>query len=204
MLSLANLENIQDLVVQMSLLSDMHERRDPSFVQEVKRWLSKLETALRAGNLPESGQVAGLRSTLIATERDSYKKESDIRGYASRRHKTEATAVQTFQQAGTLAINAIQYDRARIGEAERLVRQIISIAKSKNLINGTLVCKATLQDWNELWQTFSTDPAISAGTVNLEGMLGQRDAVILLRRISIEDVPVVDDPASSTSIIPEN
>jgi hypothetical protein len=106
----------------------------------------------------------------------------------SRRKIKEATAVHVLRQVDDLISNVIHKDTERVAEAKRMTRQLVALAKAKGLIqefpsddNHTEVLKA-------MWRTLSSDPDISPGIINVEGLIGPQDALIVLDRTITSDI----------------
>lgn len=189
MLRIVNLEEIQGMLLRIPGLVDLQERRNTDFIKDVKQWLSKLEKVLENNRLPAAGNVAALRAMLISAERGVIPAGVEFQGRATGRKIRDAAASFVLRLAGDIVSNAIQKDRARVADAERMTRQLVSLAKAKGLIhelpsreNFTGILKA-------IWRTLSGDPDVSPGTINVEGIVGPQDALVILDRILTSDVP---------------
>jgi hypothetical protein len=188
-LRIVNLEEIQGMLLRIPALVDLQERRAPNFAQDVKQWLSELEKVLDNNRMPVAGNVAALRGLLISTERGVIPAEVELHGRATKRKIQEATAAYVLRQTGDLLSGVIHKDYERVVEAERLIRQLVALAKARGLIqkfppakdNFTDILKAT-------WRTLSTDPDLSPGAANVEGLIGPHDTLIVLDRIIASDV----------------
>lgn len=188
MLRIVNLEEIQNMLLRISDLVDLNEQRDPNFVHYVKQWLSELEKVLKNNHLPVAGTIATLRGILISAERGNIPAGVEFKGRATGRKIRETTASQLIRQAVDLVSNFIQKDVERIMEAERITRQLVSIAKTKGLIreipsgdNFTDMLKA-------IWLTMGADQVLSQGIVSVEGLVGPQDALVVLDRTITADM----------------
>ncbi|MFA5363584.1 MAG: hypothetical protein WC325_00180 [Candidatus Bathyarchaeia archaeon] len=173
MLRIANLEEIQNLLLRVPNIVELSEQHDPNFVPAVKRWLTELETALKNNNLPVSANIASLRGNLISTDQGNIPAGINVKGTITKRKLREATATHSISQAVDIVTNIIQKDAERVGEAQRITRQLVAIAKSKGLItqipNG-----ASFSDMlKTVWKTMSTDQVLAQGVVSVEGLLAQ-------------------------------
>jgi len=189
MLRIVNLEEIQGMLLRIPGLVDLQDRRDPDFVQDVKEWLSKLEKVLENNRLPAAGNVAALRALLISAEQGVIPTGVEFHGRTTGRKIREAAAAYVLRQTGDLVSSVIQKDRERVAEAERMTRQLVALAKAKGFIqelpsgdNFTDMLKA-------VWRTLSADQELSPGTVNVEGLVGPHDAIMVLDRIITSDTP---------------
>lgn len=193
MLHIANLEEIQNLLLRIPRLVDSLEQRDPNFVQKVRQWLTVVEEVLVNNRMPLGGNIAALRGTLDATERGAFPPGLTFHGRPTARKIKEATGADVVRRAGELISNALQDDVSRIAEAERLSHQLIALGKSMGLIVGRISDNAPTQKLKVIWKTISTDPNIAPGAARLESLVGQNDALILLdRAITTDTVPAND------------
>ncbi len=188
MLHIVNLEEIQDHVLKIPALVDQQDRREARFVQDVKSWLSKLEEVLDNNKMPAAGKIAAIRSALVSAERGVMPAGIGFNGEPSRHNVKEATAGYAIQQANDVVFDAIQKDRDRVFEAERLVRQLVALARTKGLIATTVDGRSLAESVRDIWQKIGADKDLSPGTTNVEGLVGPYDALIVLDRIIAVDV----------------
>lgn len=188
MLRIVNLEEIERCLLAVPALIDLQERRDPRFDDEVKKWLVKLEKALENNRLAIVGAVAALRGSLISAERGTTPPEVVISGRPSARKKREATAQYLLRSAAEIVTGVIEKDRARVEDAMRLCRQLVAIGVAKNIIQPLLGGADHTGALKAIWRALSADPDIKAGTINVEGIIGPYDVLIVLDRIIASDV----------------
>lgn len=187
MLRIVNLEEIQNMLLRVSALVELSEHHDLNFVSSVKNWLIDLEKVLNHNHLSVAATIATLRGTLISAENGAIPVGIEFKGRATKRRVREATASQSIRQAVDFVMTTIKKDVERVTEAERITRQLVSIAKSKGLIkeipagdNFTGMLKA-------IWQTMSADQVLSQGIVSVEGLVGPNDALVILDRTITAD-----------------
>jgi hypothetical protein len=189
MLRIVNLEEIQGLLLRIPGLVDMMDQRDPDFVADVKQWLTTLEKALDSNRMPAAGNVAALRGLFISSEDGVIPSGIDFHGRPTKRKIRNATAALVLRGTGDLVSSVIQKDQERVSEAERLGRQLVALARAKQLIRQ----QPSGEDWKEMlkaiWRAMSDDPELSPGTTNLEGLVGPHDALIVLDRTISRDKP---------------
>jgi hypothetical protein len=189
MLRIVNLEEIQKILSRITCIVDLQEKRDPDFVHEVKRWLIELEKVLDNNRIAVAGNVAALRGVLIAAERGVLPTGLEIHGRYTVRKIKEAVASSVLRQGGDIVSNVIRKDNERIAEATRMNRQLIALAKAKGLIRELPSGENYTEILKALWRTLASDPDISPGTTNVEGLVGPNDALIILDRTITSDVP---------------
>lgn len=189
MLRIVNLEEIQGMLLRIPGLVDLQDRRDPDFVQDVKEWLSKLEKVLENNRLPAAGNVAALRALLISAEQGVIPTGVEFHGRTTGRKIREAAAAYVLRHTGDLVSSVIQKDRERVAEAERMTRQLVALAKAKGFIQELPSGDNFTDMLKSVWRTLSADQELSPGTVNVEGLIGPHDALVVLDRIITSDTP---------------
>lgn len=189
MLRITNLEEIQSLLLRIQYLVDLQERRDSDFVHEVKEWLSKLEKVIDNNRMPVAGNVAALRGLLISAERGVIPAGVEFHGRSTRRKIRDAAAAYVLRETGDLVSSVIQKDHERVAEAERLSQQLVAIAKAKGLIQERPSGENFTDMLKAIWRTLSDDSELSPGTINLEGLVGPNDALIVLDRTITSGIP---------------
>ncbi|MDD5485698.1 MAG: hypothetical protein PHI74_06705 [Methanocellales archaeon] len=183
-----NIEEIDIMLLRISSLIDQQERGDTNFAENVKEWLSKLEKMLETNRMPVAGNVATLRGLLISAERGDIPPDVKFYGRPTRRKIRETTTSYVIRQTCNLVSNVIQRDRERFAEAEGITRQLVALATAKGLIQELPNGKDNTDLLKDLWKTLSKDPELSSGTVNVEGLIGLYDALIVLDRTIAKDV----------------
>jgi hypothetical protein len=189
MLGILNLEEIHGLLLRIPDLVNLQERRDPGFVQEVKRWLATMELVLGNNRMPVVGNVAALRGLLTSAERGAIPAEIEVHGRPTSRIIRESAATEVLRRAGDLVSNAVREDVSRIAEAERLGRKVVALADFKGLIRAIPRGSDNTASLKKIWHTLSADPDIAAGAANLLGLIGPSDALIVLDRAITSNAP---------------
>jgi hypothetical protein len=188
MLRIVNLEEIQSMLLRISRLVDLQDRRDPDFVQEVKRWLSKLEKVLENNHISTAGNIAVLRAMLVSAERGLIPAGIEFHGRPTGRKIRGAAAAYVLRRACDIVSSVIQRDCERIAEAERMTRQLVALAKARGLIQELPGGDNFTDMLMAVWRTLSADEELSPGTISVEGLIGPYDALIVLDRIMTSDI----------------
>lgn len=188
MLRFVNLTEIQNMLLKVSELTDLQDLRDFSYVTKTKRWLSDLEKILENNRMIQAGEIAALRGAIISAENGIFQNGAEFTSKPTKRKMVEAATASAIHQTSSLVAQVIQADITRFNEAEQTVRQLVAIAKAKGLLlkipnNGNHTETLTF-----IWRTIAQDADIAPGAVNVEGMVGPYDALILLDRILVTDV----------------
>jgi hypothetical protein len=187
LLRLLNLEEIQGLLLKLPSIVDLQEKRDPAFILRVKDWLSSLEKALGNNRMPLAGMIAGFRASLISAERGTMPEGVESRRHASGGNLKEAAAVGAVRKAANAVYDAVKPDAERVSEAERRVRQLVAVARSKGIINHIEGNINFTENLSNLWQSMAADSDICPGTIGVEGLIGPIDALFLLDRAIAAD-----------------
>jgi len=188
MLRIVNLEEITDMLLRVPSLINLQENKDTNFIPEAKRWLLELEKILERNKIPAAGAVASLRGVLISSERGAIPVSIEFQSRATGRKIREATAAYVVRQANDIVSNLIRKDQERISEAERITRQLVSMAKAKGLIREHPYQDNFAERLRVIWRMMSADQALSQGTQSVEGLIGPNDALIILDRSITQDI----------------
>jgi hypothetical protein len=187
MLRIVNLEEIQNLLLRVPGIVELNEQRDINFVPTTKKWLTQLECVLKNNNLPVSANIAALRGNIISSEQGNIPTGISFEGHVTKRKIKEATASQAISQAVDIITCSIQNDVNRINEAERVTRQLVSIAKSQGLITELPHGKNFSAILQHIWRKMAADQVLSQGVVSVEGLVGPNDALLVLDRTLTAD-----------------
>jgi hypothetical protein len=182
MLTLVKLEEISGLLLQVPGLVNLQQSRGVEFVGEVKTWLESVESVLKHSNMPVVSKVAAIRGMVVSAEHGVNPEAVSFYGRATLRKMKDAAASAALRAASEIVYNAIQHDISMVGDAERQARQIIVLAKAKELSFLLPNGPDRSQALTKLWRTLATDPDIGPGTVNIESLVGQHDAFVILDR----------------------
>ncbi len=189
MLRIINLEEIQRELNSISELVDLQQSRDFRFGEKVKLWLSNLEEIFKRNHLMQVGGLATLRGIILSAEMGIVPQGVEFHGTLAKRKIIEAAISFSLRQAGNIVTEVLQKEVDRIAEAERMMRQIIALAKVKGLLQQIPDGAEHTEMLKNLWQTLSNNPDIAPGTVNIEGLVGPHDSLIILDRLIAMDGP---------------
>lgn len=189
MLHVTNLEEIQNLLLQVSGLIDALDRHDPEFFRLTKEWLSQTERVLLNNRVAVAADVAVLRGTLISAERGIFPPGFEFGNRTSVSKIRNAYAAEVLRKAEESVSATIKGDVARFAEGERLTQQIMAVAHRKGLIRATSGAGARAERIHAIWQVLSADHDLAAATTHLMGLIGTPDTLILIDRL----LPNLDD-----------
>ena len=190
MLRIVNIEEIQNMLNSVSGLVDVQQRHDSTFDEKVKMWLAKLEKILENNKIMFAGEIATLRATILAAENGIIPPGMEMYGRTGKRKIVEAAATLSLRNASHLVTDYLRKEVDRVADAERMMRQIISMAKAKGLITAIPNGSDHTEMLKSIWLTLTADPELAPGTINVEGLVGPHDALIVLNRIMASDLRV--------------
>lgn len=182
MLHIVHLEEIEALLLDSLALVEHQDQRSPEFSPRVRDWLTRLETVLMANRLYQAGSVAAIRSSLIAAEHGHVPGELKFRGRPTRSRVLSVVASQCMQQAVSLANALVAEHRARISEAERITRQIVTTAAARGLLSYDAAEQGTTQYLRSVRQILATSSDLETAASHVEGLVGPHDLLVLLDR----------------------
>lgn len=182
MLRIVHIEEIEELLLLLPALVEQQELRSANFVSNVGVWLHSLEKAFAANRLYQAGNIATLRSGLVAAEQGHVPTGLEFRGRPSRWRVLSAVASQAMQRAAEVASTLIAENRPRLAEAERVAQQIVAVALSRGLIATRKEEVSNTQYLRLLRDRIVSSGDIESAVVHLEGLVGRHDALILLDR----------------------
>ena len=182
MLRIVHVEEMEGLLLLLPDLVRQQQGRSIAFAQNASAWLSSLEKVFEANRLYQAGQVAALRSGLIAVQQGQVPAGLEFRGLPSRSRVLNAMASQVLQRAAEVALTLIAENRPRLAEAARVAQQVIAVALSRGLINAREQEGSNTQYLRLLRRSFATSADLESVAVHLEGLVGPHDALILLDR----------------------
>lgn len=182
MLHIPNLEEIEGILLRVPQLVERLESHDPAFGGAVAEWLKESEQALTNNRLTAAATIATLRGLLLSAERGVLPPERCADGRPPTRKVKDAYAAEVLRKAEGHVAEAIKTSATQIAEAERLTRQLVTLAKRKGLISPE-TAGGSLSDWlNDIWQRMSADQELAGVTAHVAGMIGTQDSLILLDR----------------------
>lgn len=182
MVRITQVEEIAGLLLLLPALVQEGERHSPTFVTSVGSWLNSLEKAFTHSRLYQAGNIAMLRSALIAATRGQVPSEIAFRGRPSRSQVVKIVATHTLQRAAEVASNLMTENQPRLTEAERIAQQIVAAASSRGLIVAPDSGANHTQYLRTVRHSFISSSDLEIAAVHLEGLVGPTDALIVLDR----------------------
>ena len=182
-MQIASFEEIRGILLRLPEIVDRLEAKDPRFSDHVKIWLEDLETALANNRLSQASSVAALRSNLISAERGYHKGSVEMGGRRTARRLKEAAAIDSLRGADAIAADLLRGYASKIAEGEKLALQLVALSDQKGILQKFSSIENHTTMLTAIWSAMSEDPDLAAGTTALKGLVGFRDALILVDRM---------------------
>lgn len=180
MLRCLQLEEIERHLLEIPSLVDAYERRETDFMTKLISWLVSLENAFQQNRMPMAGDIATSRALIISAGRGIVPDGTHIQGRVTRRKLRDTVAISALHTVSSIALDSIATDRDRHRQAEEMVRRIVAIAITKRLA-GFGAEENQFSD-EDRWSSLNSDSDTQGGVVQLEGLVGHTDALILVNR----------------------
>ncbi len=179
MLRIAQLEEIEQLLREASMLIEAQRADQVGFPDLTESWVRRLEIILGNNRLSTSGRLAGLRGLLLAAGDGTNSINVSFSGKVTRRKIRRAVAADVINKAINVVDSAIYADRVRINEAATIALRLVSQANHEQLVNTKT---GDFEYSKYLYRTMSERASMSEGISVLEGLLGKVDSIIAIDR----------------------
>ncbi|MEM6989631.1 MAG: hypothetical protein AAF721_04015 [Myxococcota bacterium] len=180
MLNCLQLEELEARLLEAPGLADSYSRRDADFAERLVAWLTTVEAALQQNRLPAAATIAALRTNVVAAGRGAIPAGVTVQGRPTKTKLRAAAAVSVLHSATVLLERVIEPDQIRHREAREMMQRIVALASAKAL-PGFGPRDVHVPD-TARWQALRADNDVQGGAIQLEGMVGANDALVLLNR----------------------
>jgi hypothetical protein len=180
MLRIVQLEEIEQKLLEVPALVEGCENHD--FTGSVEYWLREVDEILQRNRLAVAGKIAGLRGILLSVRKGALAQGIEITGRSTLRKRLTATALDAINRTANIVDASIQGDRVRINEAERIALQLVSVSRACGLIEGDGANQDGPAYARHLIMAMKSTKATIQGVIQLEGLVGTSDAIILIDR----------------------
>ncbi len=179
MLRIAQLEEIEQLLREASILIEAQRADEVGFPDLTESWVRRLEIILGNNRLSTSGRLAGLRGLLLASGNGTNSINVSFSGKVTRRKLRRAVAADVINKAINVVDSTIHADRTRINEASAIALRLVSQANHEHLLDGKM---GNVEHSKYLYRLMSKQESMSEGISVLEGQLGKVDSLISIDR----------------------
>lgn len=190
MLHIRNVEEIEGFLLLLPDLVRQQASGSAAFAENVDSWLHSLEKVFEANRLYQAGNIAMLRSTIVAVKQGQLPRGIELQGRQTRSRVLKAVASEATQRGAEVASRVIEENRPRIEEATRFAQQIIAVALSRGLITKRGDGMNNTEYLRMIRRSFATISDLENVVVHLEGLVGPQDALVLLDRALTPDFDI--------------
>lgn len=179
MLRIAQLEQIEQLLLKASALIEAQRADRAAYPDMAELWIRDVEIVLGNNRLSTSGQLAGFRGLLLSAGQGTNSIGITFSGKVTRRKVRRAVAADIINRVISVVEGTIHSDRARINEATAIALRLVSQANHEQLINS----KTDDFEYSKyLYKTMSSRESMSEGISVLEGLVGKVDSIVSIDR----------------------
>jgi len=182
MLHVRSVDEIADFLLRLQQLVLLQESGSADFAANVDDWLSSLEQVFEANRLYQAGNIAMLRSRMVAAKQGQVPAGIELQGRQSRSRLLRAVASGAMQHGAEIASDVVAENRARIEEATGVAQQIIAAAVSRDLVPPREVRVDNSVYLRLLRRGLADTADLESAVVHIEGLVGPQDTLVLLDR----------------------
>ena len=180
MILLTVLQELDTALAQAASLMELYKNKEMSFFAQSMKWLEKLEALSEKNRWPLQAEIASLRGRLISTSRmQSDDLFSWLPKSKNRRRAKEALTAECISIAVGRLMEFVQKDRELHAEAANILRQILSVAVSKGLIEMRPVSETDSAFIAKSWRAAASDAEMNKMCTHVIGLVGAYNAYML-------------------------
>ncbi len=181
-------ELLLERMARVSLLIDMYERGDASFVEQTLHWMRDMETLLQRFRSPEVSLFATLRGRIMAA-RDGFR-EPEIDSKVTSRKLIRATAAECIGRADEAIRNRLHAINSELDGMAAKLYQLIALSGAARPIN--LAVRTEREAWLfSIWQGLGVDGPTNQLKGYLSASLALGDRLYLLDDIMRKIMEVI-------------
>ncbi len=178
MLKIAVIEQLLSFSLEVQALVDAFAGSDPEFSSNVAGWLQKSGQLLAANRLPAASELAVLRGSIFAVARGAYPTDLMITGQPSTRKVRNATAFNALRKGEEIVRTTIRPLALQIGNAETRIRQVIAIARERQILPQNVE-----EDAMTAWSRVTADQQLRPLAAEAVDLVGRENALVLFARL---------------------
>ena len=174
------LAELDSILSETTLLIDLYKNKEISFYDKSVKWLERLEKFADDNHWFIRAEIATLRGRVITVSR----MQSDdafnwMPKSKNRRRAKEALTAECINAAVSRAMDFVQKDRKLQNEAANILRQILSVATLKGLIETRPMAAVDSEFITQSWRMAATNPEMAQMCAHVVGLVGAYNAYIL-------------------------
>ena len=174
------LAELDSVLSETAPLIDLYKNKELSFYEKSVKWLERLEKLADENRWIIKAEIASLRGKVITASRMQSDDAFDwMPKSKNRRRAKEALTAECINIAVNRSMDFVQKDRELHNEAANLLRQILSIAISKGLIEPRPRAAIDGVFITQSWRMIAVDPELAQMCTHAVGLVGAYNAYIL-------------------------
>jgi hypothetical protein len=174
------LVELDSVLSETAPLIDLYSNKELSFYGKSVKWFEKLEKLSNDNNWPIKAEIASLRGRIVTASR---MQSDDVFAWMpkskNRRRAKEALTVECISTAVSRLMEFVQKDRELQAEAANLLRQVLSVAISKGLVEPRPKAAIDSAFITHSWRMAASDPELTKMCAHIVGLVGAYNAYML-------------------------
>jgi len=168
---------LDGILSEAAPLIDLYKNKELSFYEKSVKWMERLEKFADENRWIIKAEIASLRGKVITVSRmqsdDAFEWMPKSK---NRRRAKEALTAECIKAAVSCSMNFVQNDRELHNEAANLLRQVLSAAISKGLVEPRPSAAIDGDFITQSWRMAATDPELAKMCTHVIGLVGAYNA----------------------------
>jgi len=171
---------LDSLLSEGASLVELYKNKELSFFSRSLQWFEKLEGLSDKNRWPLKAEMAALRGRMITASRvQSEDQFAWMPKSKNRRRAKEALTAECIHTAVGRFMEFVSKDRELHGEAANILRQILSVAVAKGLIEMRPAHQADSAFIAKSWRAAAGDEELNKMCTHVVGLVGAYNAYML-------------------------
>ncbi|MCL2678700.1 MAG: hypothetical protein FWF18_00110 [Dehalococcoidia bacterium] len=174
------LAELDGILAETASLVDLYKNKELSFYDKSMKWLERLEKLADENRWVIKAEIASLRGRIITASRmqadDTF---SWMPMSKNRRRAKDALTAECINIAVSRSVDFVQKDRELQNEAANILRQVLSVAISKGLVEPRPSAAVDSSFITHSWRAAASDQELAKMCAHVVGLIGAYNAYIL-------------------------
>ena len=192
MLPLTCLDGLEALFLRLPEIVNIFDRRDRAFSGAVKAWLQEAERLLAKHGQATAGEIARLRTLVIAAEEGLFPTDLSLARRSTPRRVRGVVAADALRKAAGILSDIVHQSAIQVGQARELAAQLAFHAVRKGL-GGLPSPPRTGASLLAIWTEVRRDGELAAMAAQLVSLAGTSSALLLFAQALAADTPSLSE-----------
>jgi len=188
-MNLMTYDKLCSLLNQVPLIIDLHEKKNPSFKDEVEAWMKAVASVLKSSGTRQVAEISTLKSLISSTRRGILPSNNIAvplgnSVFHEKRKIIDAVCVYAFHNAQHSLQEQLDMHEPKFIQARQLIRKVLLLASGSGKLNSITKKKfdpaITLPS---LWKDLVSDPNIAPWTSQILQMISLEDTFTIINQI---------------------